>query len=344
MSDPGWARTLPGAAAAIGVAIVATLSEPVMKAVTGGFSLPAMVLALIIGILLSRLGDLALTRPGIEWCVRKLLRYSIALLGLRVAFADLSALGIDTLVLVAVAMAVTLASGVFFARRLGLSDGYGAISGAANAVCGASAALATSTVVPDYPRKEADIAFTVVMANAASTIVMLAYPLLARWLSYAPGETSVLFGATIHDMAQVVGAGYAVSEPVGNGAVIVKLFRIFLLLPAVMAVGFWFSRQGNREVAAKVPVPVFALVFLALVGLNSLAPGLPGYEAIYLPVRAFLNTLSTWGLLIAISALGLGTSVSSLSSVGWRHMLVFVLSSFVLLACIMLGLSLNEAA
>ena len=91
---------------------------------------------------------------------------------------------------------------------------------------------------------------------------MVAYPPLCV-LRLEPQTTGVMLGATIHDMAQVVGAGYAVSEPVGNTAVIAKLFRVFLLLPVVLAVGWWFTRTGAQHGDAKVPVPVFALAFLA---------------------------------------------------------------------------------
>ncbi|WP_164153190.1 putative sulfate exporter family transporter, partial [Stenotrophomonas maltophilia] len=90
--------------------------------------------------------------------------------------------------------------------------GYGALAGAATAVCGASAALATTTVLPHYKARAADTAFTVVAANALSTIVMLLYPPLAILLGFDATKTGILIGATIHDMAQVVGAGYAVSD------------------------------------------------------------------------------------------------------------------------------------
>ena len=138
-------------------------------------------------------------------------------------------------------------------------------------MCGASAALATSTVVPSYERKSADVAFAVIAANAVSTLAMLIYPLIAVALGYDPKATGIFLGATIHDVAQVVGAGYAVSEPVGNAAVIVKLFRVFLLLPVVLGIGWWLAAGGVRTGAAKVPVPMFAIMFLVLCIVNTAA-------------------------------------------------------------------------
>ena len=130
------------------------------------------------------------------------------------------------------------------------------------------------------------MAFTVVAANAVSTLVMVAYPPLCVLLGLEPQTTGVL-GATIHDMAQVVGAGYAVSEPV-NTAVIAKLFRVFLLLPVVLAVGWWFTRTGAQHGDAKVPVPVFALAFLALCLVSSVAALVPGLAPAYGPLKAAL--------------------------------------------------------
>jgi uncharacterized integral membrane protein (TIGR00698 family) len=321
----------PGVLLSAAVAVAAVLAEPLMKRMTGGFSLPAMVIALFIGIALNRLAEDARFQPGITWCVKKLLRIAIGLLGLRIAFGDILGLGAGILVVVVVSMAVTIAGTIWLARLFGQDAGYGALAGAANAVCGASATLATSTVVPNYKTKDADTAFTVVMANAISTLVMLAYPPLCLWLGLSARDTGLMLGMTIHDMAQVVGAGYAVSDSVGNTAVVVKLFRVFLLLPVVLAIGWWFMRRGGKAGEAKVPAPVFAVVFLALVMVNTAAMSMPAIAPLYLPVKSLLSEVSRWGLLLSIAALGLGTSLSAILAVGWRHVAVFMGATIVIL-------------
>jgi uncharacterized integral membrane protein (TIGR00698 family) len=320
-----------GVALSAAVAVAAVLAEPLMKRLTGGFSLPAMVLALFIGIALNRVAADPRFQPGITWCVKKLLRIAIGLLGLRIALGDIIGLGFGTILLVVASMAITIAGSIWLARLFGQEAGYGALAGAANAVCGASATLATSTVVPQYKNKDADTAFTVVMANAISTLVMLAYPPLCLWLGLSARETGLMLGATIHDMAQVVGAGYAVSDTVGNTAVVVKLFRVFLLLPVVLAIGWWFMRRGEQAGDAKVPAPVFAVVFLVLVLVNTAAMSMPQITPLYLPVKAFLNEVSRWGLLLSIAALGLGTSLSAILAVGWRHVAVFMGATLIIL-------------
>jgi uncharacterized integral membrane protein (TIGR00698 family) len=336
-------RLGPGIALSVAVALAAYLSEPLIaaaiKAATGWtYKLPAIVIALIIGIALNPIAAKPAFEPGMTWCVKKLLRIAIGLLGVRIALSDIVDLGVGTAFLVVLAMVVTVASGFWLAKLFQVSEGYGALAGAATAVCGASATLATATVVPHYPQKGADVAFTVVAANAVSTLVMVAYPPLCTLVGLDPQTTGVMLGATIHDMAQVVGAGYAVSEPVGNTAVIVKLFRVFLLLPAVLLIGWWFVRHAGTAGEAKVPVPVFALAFLALCVVNSIVPFVPGLMPIYAPIKAALVQASTWGLLVAIAALGLGTSIKSLLSIGWRHIAVFTGTTLVILGVVTAGL------
>lgn len=320
------------------VAVAAVLAEPLMKQLTGGFSLPAMVIALFIGIALNRFAEDPRFKEGITWCVKKLLRIAIGLLGLRIALGDILGLGFGIILLVVASMAITIAASIWLARLFGQEAGYGALAGAANAVCGASATLATSTVVPNYKTKDADTAFTVVMANAISTVVMLAYPPLCIWLGLSARDTGLMLGMTIHDMAQVVGAGYAVSEPVGNTAVVVKLFRVFLLLPVVLAIGWWFMRRGEQAGEAKVPPPVFAIVFLVLALLNTAAMAMPAVAPVYLPVKALLGEISRWGLLLAIAALGLGTSLTAILAVGWRHVAVFLGATLVILVIATAGI------
>ncbi|MGL5116905.1 MAG: YeiH family protein [Beijerinckiaceae bacterium] len=321
----------PGVALSAAVAVAAVLSEPLLRRLTGGFTLPAMVIALFFGIALNRLASEARFQPGITWCVKKLLRIAIGLLGLRIALGDILGLGLGTILVVVASMVITIVAAIWLARLLGQEDGFGALAGAATAVCGASATLATTTVVPPYKNKDADTAFTVVMANAVSTLVMLVYPPLCIWLGLDARLTGLMLGATIHDMAQVVGAGYAVSEPVGNTAVIVKLFRVFLLLPVVLAIGWWFARRGGAAGAAKVPAPIFAVVFLVLAVVNTLMMAMPALLPYYLPIKTALAEVSRWGLLLAIAALGLGTSPAAILAVGWRQVAVFMGATVVIL-------------
>ena len=297
-----------------------------------------MVIALLIGIALNPVARSARFQPGIVFCLKVLLRWAVALLGLRIALGDIAALGWATALLVIVSMLVTVVAGFLCARLFDRQAGFGALAGAGTAVCGASATLATAIVVPDYKGKEADVVFVVVAVNALSTIAMVLYPLICTWLGFDPQATGVMLGGTIHDVAQVVGAGYAVSEPVGNTAVIVKLFRVFLLFPVVILIGWWFAGATGVSDARKIPIPVFALVFVGFSILNSVAPLFPRVAPLYALIRAPLIEASTWGLLIAISALGLGTSLPAIAQLGWRHVATVTITTIVILVVVTAGL------
>lgn len=328
----------PGLALAAAIAIASVLLEPFATDTLGfmfGFpvALPAIVIALVIGMALHVTDPKSAVQPGLTFAVKKLLRVAIALLGLRIAFSDIVALGFSTALIVILSMAGTIVLGVALARLVGRDDAFGALAGAATAVCGASAALATSTVLPPGERRDADVVFVVVAVNALSTVAMLAYPPLALMLGYDGRETAILLGATIHDVAQVVGAGYSVSPETGNGAVIVKLFRVFLLLPVVLGVGWYFTRKGQAHGAAKVPFPMFAVAFLALVCVNSLGIVPAG-------VKTVLGEVSRWGLLIAIAALGLGTSLRAVMQIGWQAILVVCGTTLFILGAVIAGLAL----
>ena len=329
------AALAPGIILSALVAAIGYIAAPfVAKAVP----IPSMVIALVVGIALNPLAARPAVQPGMNFCVKTLLRWAVALLGLRIGLGEIAALGLQTAVLIVISMAATVASGFVFARWYGRSAGFGALVGVGTAVCGASATLATSTVVPEYKGKAADIAFVVVTVNALATLAMLVYPPLCIVLGFDAQTTGVMLGGTIHDVAQVVGAGYAVSEPAGNTAVIVKLFRVFLLLPVVLSVGWYFTRMGMRHGEAHVPVPVFAIVFLLLCVLNSAMPLVPSWLPIYAPIKSVLVEISTWGLLLAIGALGLGTSVKTIIGLGWRHITTVLGATAVIFAVVTGGL------
>jgi uncharacterized integral membrane protein (TIGR00698 family) len=326
---------LPGLLLSALVAGAAVSAAPLVAKIA---PIPAMVIALAIGIALNPIARRAAFQPGITFCLKTLLRWAVALLGLRIALGEIVALGWGTALLVVAAMALTVASGFLFARAFGQQSAYGALAGAGTAVCGASATLATSIVLPDYKGKEADVAFVVVAVNALSTLAMVVYPLICAALGFDHQLTGVMLGATIHDVAQVVGSGYAVSEPTGNTAVIVKLFRVFLLFPVVLVIGWSFARRSVASEAARIPFPTFALVFVGLCVLNSIASSWAAAAPVFAQIKVPLIEASTWGLLIAIAALGLGTSLPAIAALGWRHVATVTGTTIVILAVVTAGL------
>ena len=327
----GQQNLLPGIGLALALALAAYGIQPLVAHL---LPVPALVIALIIGIWLHPFASRPIFAAGLRYCVSRILRIAVALLGLRIAIGDIAALGWGTALIVILAMVATVSTGIALSRLLGLSSHFGALAGTATAVCGASAALATSSVLPAYKGKEADTIFVVIAVNLLSTIAMLIYAPAGHMLGMDERTIGILLGGSIHDVAQVVGAGFAVSDTAGAAAVIVKLFRVLLLLPFILVIGFAFTRSTT----AKAPAPVFAFAFLALCLVNSAMPLMPEFGATYATIKSVASLASTWGLLIAIAALGLGTSLKSILQLGWRHMAIVTGATLVIFACVAGGL------
>jgi uncharacterized integral membrane protein (TIGR00698 family) len=328
---------VPGFLLAAFVAAIASAAQPVVAPL---IPLPAILLAMFGGMLVHPLAQRPIFQAGLQFCVKHLLRWAVALLGIRIALSDIVALGLSTAALVVVSMAVTLTCGIALARLLRQHEAFGAIAGAATAVCGASAALATSAVTPDYKGKDTDIVFVVIAVNALSTVAMILYPWLCVQLGWDGVATGIALGASIHDVAQVVGAGYAVSETAGNTAVIVKLFRVFLLLPVIVVIGYYFARRGAERMAIRAAVPGFAIAFLVLCILNSAVShfgGLPFYPAI----KGALSDLSAIGLLVAIGALGASTSFTATFAIGWRRAVIILSTTVLILGAVLVLVALR---
>jgi uncharacterized integral membrane protein (TIGR00698 family) len=276
---------------------------------------PPMLWALLLGTALHYLSAEVRTAPGIAFAAGSVLRLGVGLLGARITAIQIAELGVPTVLIVLAAVGTTIAFGLVFARRLGLSAPIGVLAGGATAICGASAALAIAAVLPRDKSLERDTLVVVVMAALLSTLAMLLYPLIARALGLSPAAAGLFLGASIHDVAQVVVAGYALGTDSGAAATVVKLLRVALLAAVVALVAIAFrAPAGQRDDAAqRVPLlPGFLWLFLLLALIQS-AVGLPA------PLPRILADLSQACLMTGVAALGMKTSFAALAAAGWRQ-------------------------
>ena len=299
------------------------------------YNTPVMLLALLLGMAMNFLSAEGQCKAGIEFTARTVLRLGVALLGLRITFDQVAALGWEPIVLVVVSMALTIVVSMAAARAFGFLPMFGLLTGGATAICGASAALALAAALPARPRKEQATLFTVICVSALSTLAMIAYPAIVQWLDLDPMQAGIFLGGTIHDVAQVVGAGYSMSQETGDIATVVKLIRVAMLLPVIILAGM-VARSHTRanpeaEEAGKRPplLPWFAVAFVVFAGINSTG-FIPG------AVQSAGNEASQWCLVIAISALGMKTQLKELATVGPRPVLL-MLGETVFLAALVLG-------
>lgn len=306
VSFPSRVRELaPGFMVSLIVAAAATfLSEH--------YGAPVMLFALLLGMALNFLSADGKCKAGIEFTARTVLRIGVCLLGMRITLEQIAGLGWKPVALVVILVAVTICVSVVAAKALGFQRLFGMLTGGATAICGASAALALSAALPNHPQKERATLFTVIGVSALSTVAMILYPMIANWFGLSPQDAGVFLGATIHDVAQVVGAGYSMSPETGDTATVVKLMRVAMLLPVIVCAAMITRMQGADPTGKRPPLlPWFAVGFLILACVNSTG---------WVPtlVQGGVNELSRWCLVISIAALGIKTSLEKLAELGWK--------------------------
>jgi uncharacterized integral membrane protein (TIGR00698 family) len=287
----------------------------------GHYKAPVMLFALLFGMAFHFLHEEGRCVAGIEFASKAVLRTGVALLGARITAQQIVALGPVPIGMVVVGVASTLLVGLGLARLLGLSRAFGTLSGGSVGICGASAALAIASVLPKTKESERDVILAVVVVTGLSTLAMIFYPMLVTAIGLDHQRAGLFLGGTIHDVAQVVGAGYIISQQTGDVATYVKLLRVAMLLPVVFSIAFVIGRSaGGGAARARVPLPTFLFGFAALVAINSL-----GF--ISKPVAGGISDVSRWCLVVAIAALGMKTSFKSLMEAGWRPVAAMALET-----------------
>jgi uncharacterized integral membrane protein (TIGR00698 family) len=318
---PGWSsmreridQLAPGVICAAVVAIAAMfLSEH--------YGASAMLFALLLGMALNFLSQEGKCVAGIQFAASTILRIGVALLGLRITFGEIAALGLNTGLMIIAGVVLTILFGWLCVRlttpSTDASQRFGLLTGGAVAICGASAALAIAAVLPRGEHHERDTTFAVIGVTALSTIAMVVYPVIVGAMGFNPHQAGIFLGGTIHDVAQVVGAGYSMGKDAGDTATIVKLLRVAMLLPVILVLSLMF-RQQNKGGSSRPPLlPWFAVAFGILVALNSLVP-LPKQ------LLSAAGEASRFALVVAISAIGMRTALKELTVLGMKPVLLMV--------------------
>ena len=301
------------------------------------YGAPAMLMALLLGIAFHFLAEEGRCVPGITLTSRAVLRIGVALLGTRISVELLIGLGPSLIFLVVLGVILTVLFGLLAAKILGRGWRIALLTGGAVAICGASAAMAIAAVLPKNEHSERNLIFTVLSVTVLSTIAMILYPLITQALNLDELQTGVFLGGTIHDVAQVVGAGFSVSDQAGETATLVKLIRVTMLAPVVLVFSLVirnFVETEGREDGKRPPlIPFFVLMFLLLATINS-------FGLIPATAQQFLGDLSRWALLVSIAAVGMKTSLKTILNVGRQSIILIMAETVFLAGFILLGIKL----
>jgi uncharacterized integral membrane protein (TIGR00698 family) len=276
----------------------------------------ALLLVILLGMAWRSFAALpAWSLPGVAMAQRPVLRWAVAGLGFRLSIAELWSIGGPALAVVVLSTFAALAFGWWIARRLGVEPRLGLLLGVGGAICGASAVIAADSVVQAEKR---DAALALGIITLLGTVGILAYPPLGHLLGMSDFLFGVWDGATLHEMAQVVAAGFGVSDEAARVATVVKLARICLLAPVVFYLAWWLRRRHEHAGKARVsPVPWFLVMFVAFAALNS--SGLLPAHTVELLRRADL-----WLLCIGMAGVGLQTSFAEVRHAGPRPLIAGV--------------------
>ena len=324
-----WQRLLPGLA--LGGAVTAAAFLLRSLELPGLTRLSPLMLAIMIGMLVrNTLGRPEAARAGLAFSLRGPLRLGIILLGLQVTLAEILGIGWSGLLIRAFALLSTYLFTLWLGGRLGVAPGLATLIAAGTGVCGASAIVAANTVVRDG---DESVAYALATVTLFGTIAMFSYPLIGAAL-HMPTEVYGLWsGASVHEVAQVVAAGFARGQAEGEFATVAKLARVLMLAPLVIGMGLWAARQtqgGSRT--GSPPIPWFVFGFLALVLLGDTGWIDP-------QLRLYANLATQILLTFALAAVGLETDIRRLIAQGWQPLLLGALATvYIALSTLLLAL------
>ncbi|MEW5686085.1 MAG: putative sulfate exporter family transporter [Pseudomonadota bacterium] len=312
----GLRAHLPGLA----VTALATLAAAY---VSDHYGAPLTLMALLFGLALNFLGSDARLAPGLAFASRTLLRLGIVLVAARVTLAEIAHLGPIALLALAVIVAATLLSGLAAARAIGHSPAFGVLGGGAVAICGASAAMALASLLGERRASQTQLTLVLVGVAAASAIAMTLYPLIAHALGFTEAQAGFMLGASIHDVAQAVGAGYAVSPSAGDTATIVKLARVAMLAPAMLVVSAFIPREPGARILG-FALPWFVAGFFGVAAVNTLG---------WIPAAAAKASADASAALLAcaVTATGVRSNLQALTGEGLKPLVVIVVATLVAL-------------
>lgn len=275
--------------------------------------LGSLTLAILLGMVLGSLWPLAQSQKlvhGIAFSKGPLLRWGIILYGFRLSLQQVEALGSSAIISDLFILISTFVLCYFVGTRLlKLSTNSAALIGAGSSICGAAAVVATGTSIKANEQDQASAVSTVVIFG---TLSLLLYPWMYQHGFWAISDQAyaMYIGSSIHEVAQVVAAGSAISPEVAETAIATKMLRVMMLGPflflLIRSVSFVEKEENTKE---RLPVPWFAFIFIGVVVFNS-------FNIVPANVIAVINVLDNIFLAMAMLALGLSSSVAALKAAG----------------------------
>ncbi|MEB3218459.1 MAG: YeiH family protein [Nostocales cyanobacterium 94392] len=322
-----FSTVIPGLLLTAGLAILADS----LKKIPSLSLFSSLIIAIILGIIIKNtIGVPQIFQPGITFSLKRILRLSIILLGLRLSLPQILAVGPLGLAIVLITLVSTFIFTCWFGKQIGVNQKLAKLIAAGTSICGASAIVATNGVVES---KDEDVAYAVAIVTIFGTISMLVYPLLFTVLQVTSQQFGIWCGVSIHETAQVIAAAFQGGEVSGEFGTIAKLSRVIFLAPVVLTLGFLSPPSIDLSPATKskkIPIPWFVFGFIALILLNSVNVFPDNLKKLVTEVNHFLLTIS-------MAAMGLKTSILEIQQSGIKPLYLGA-ASWLFISVISLGL------
>lgn len=303
---------LPG----IATAFVIALGARQLASLPGLTILGPMIMAILIGIMLrAAFGLPAQLKSGAAFCSRWLLRGAIVLMGVRLHFGKVIQLGPSVLLLDAVIVFAAIALFTILGRIFKLPPRLTTLIGAGTGICGAAAIAAVAPVVD---ATEEETAFGIAVITLLGTLGTIIYSFIYNALTLSPEFYGTWVGSTLHEVAHVVAAASVGGAEASDVAVLVKLGRVAMLVPAVLYIGLRQNQKGNKKTKVAFPLFVVGFLIVSILTTQGIIPAsqVPG-----------LTTLSAFILTIAMAGIGMGVDLKSFARVGYKPFVMGLIGS-----------------
>lgn len=302
-------RRLPG------LVLVGTITAAAygLRSLPGLSDLSPIILGVLIGVLLGNIAPLQRQfEAGVALSGKGLLRAAVAMLGLQVTIGQLLGIGAWGLFSAAFVLFVTFFATLAIGRAMNISPQLTILIASGTSVCGAAAVAGANSAIR---ASDEDVTYAIGCITLFGTIAMFAYPAIGHFLGLEARQYGLWIGLSVHEVAQVVGAGFQGGDQAGQTAVIAKLARVLLLAVLVFGLALHFSPRPNngqvREATRPPLVPIFIIAFLALCVANSTG-------IVPETLRSTLIEITPVMLTAALAALGLGTHFGRLRQLGLK--------------------------
>lgn len=294
--------------------------------------LNSILIAMLLGIVLNNLLSIPSDfESGLTFTSSKMLEFSILFLAFSINYVSIAKLGVGSFTSVFITVSVVLIAIVYLAKKFKCPNSTGWLIGFGTAICGSSAIAA---LTPSVAKNKEDVAVSMAVVNLYGSIGMLLLPLALPYLHFSVNQTGLIIGGSLHSVGNVVGAGYAMSDEIGEVSMTIKLARVALLSPALIFFNFLVNRNDVKSWKDYIKLPWYLIGFFLISIVSSFIEFSPDFIA-------YMEYLGKLVLTIAMAAIGLKVSFKKLITSGSKGIIFgFVIFAIQLLLLLILAVSL----